>query len=98
METHDKIELTTSTIFDLSKAESKRLYTALALFQYQFERTPNYNEKAIIRRLHNDFQKFNQELIKISAKDPNNLVVSKIHNFFERHYSYIKHVVKEYDE
>ena len=93
-----KIELTTSTNFELSQDETKRLYTTLALFQYQYERTPDYNEVALRRRLCNDFQKFNAEMIKVHEADPNNLRISQIRNFFQRHYGIIKQIVKQEEE
>ena len=90
-----RIELTTSTNFELSHEETERLYTTLALFQYQYERTPDYNEVALRRRLCNDFQRFNTELIKMCESDPNNLRLSQIYNFFQRHYGSLKKTVKQ---
>ncbi len=88
-----RIGLKTSTNFELSSEETKRLYTALALFQYQYERTPDYNEIAIHRRLRNQFQRFNRELIRLHENDPNNLLLSQIRNFFQRHYGAVKNIV-----
>ena len=73
----------------------KRLCTTLALFQYQYERTPDYNEIALRRRLQNDFQRFNLEIIKAHENDPNNLKLSQICNFFQRHYGSLKQIVKQ---
>ena len=90
-----KIELTTSTKFSLSCEEKKRLYTALALLQYKYECIPDYNEVALRRRLRNDFQRFNLEIIKAQEKDPNNLILSQVRNFFQHHYGNVKLVVKQ---
>ena len=95
MKPHQKIELTSATVFNLSKDENERLYTALALFEYQYECTPDYKQQVLLRRLRNDFERFNRELIQLSEKEPNNLIISKMRTFFQKHYSCIKKVIKE---
>ena len=89
-----EIKLTTSTKFNLSHEEKKRFYTALALFQYQYDCIPGYNEVALHRRLCNDFQRFNLEMTKVHENDPNNLRISQMRNFFQHHYGNIKQIVK----
>ncbi len=90
-----QIELTTSTKFSLSHEEKKRFYTAMALLQYKYECIPDYNEVALRRRLRNDFQRFNLEIIKVQEKDPNNLILSQVRNFFQHHYGNVKLVVQQ---
>ena len=90
-----KIKFTTSTKFSLSYEEKKHLYTALALLQYKYDCNPDYNEVTLRRRLRNDFQRFNLEMIKAQEKDPNNLILSQVRNFFQHHYGNIKLVVKQ---
>ena len=97
MKSHQKIELTPATVFNLSKDENERLYTALALFQYPYRSIPDYKQQVLLRRLRNDFERFNRELIQLSENDPNNLIISKMRTFFQKHYSCIKKVVKECD-
>ena len=93
-----RIELKTSTTFELSSDEMKRLYTALALFQYQYERTPNYDEATLYKRLCKDFQRFNFELIRLHENDPNNLVLSQIRYFFQCHFGSVKKIVKRSEQ
>ena len=90
-----KIKLQSATKFKLAQEEKKRLYTALALLQYQFDCTPDYDEVALRRRLCNDFQRFNLEMINAHENDPNNLRLSQVRNFFQYHYGSIKQIVKQ---
>ena len=90
-----KIKLQSATKFKLVQEEQKRLYTALALLQYQFDCTPDYDEVALRRRLCNDFQRFNLEMINAHENDPNNLRLSQVRNFFQHHYGSIKQIVKQ---
>ena len=90
-----KIELTTFTNFELSHNELKRLYTSMALHQYQYDRKPDYDEVALRRRLCNEFQRFNLTAIKALEDDPNSLRLSQICNFFQRHYGYMRDIVKQ---
>ncbi len=89
-----RIELATTTNFDLPQQEQKRLYTALALLQYKHDRTPNYNEKALRRRLCHELKRFNTEATKAFENDPNNLRLSQVCNFFQRHYGQLHYIVK----
>lgn len=90
-----RINLTTSTSFNVSDDEITRFYTAMALMKYHHQRIPNYNETELIRRLRNDFQRFNTEITKLCENEPNNLTLSQIRNFIEHHYGYLKRVNKE---
>ncbi len=90
-----RVELKTHTMFRLTDEELKRLYTALALYHYEHQRTPDYKEDCIVRRLRNDFYRFHKEIIKIRASDPNNLVLSQIQNFIQQHYCRLNSIVKE---
>lgn len=91
----NRIELVLATHFDLSDAELIRLYTALGLLQYKYDRNPDYDEQAVLRRLRNDFNRFNKELIKIREKDPNNLLLSQVQNFMQRHYGNLRDITNE---
>ncbi len=88
-----KIKLESVTKFNLTDAELKRLYTAIALLQYRDDCVPDYRDDAMILRLRNDFKRFNHEIAKIRNSDPNNLVLSQIQNFIQRHYGLIRKVV-----
>lgn len=90
-----KVKLITTTKFQLAEEEIHRLYSALALLQYPYECDPNYCNEHIIRRLRNDFNRFNNEMQTVCENNPNNLVLSQIRNFIQRHYGYLKRVTKE---
>ena len=93
-----RIKLTTSTSFNLADDELKRFYTIMSLLQYCHQRTPDYKEVAIVKRLKNDFQRYNIEIIKACDSDPNNLILSQIRNFIEHHYGCLKRITKQLDK
>ncbi len=90
-----KIKLQSTSKFRIANEEKMRLYTALALLQYQFDCKPDYNEISLRRRLCNDFQRFNFELSLAHEKDPNNLRLSQVRNFVQHHYGNIKQIVNQ---
>ncbi len=87
-----RIKLTTSTSFNLSDEELQRFYAVMSLLQYHHHRTPEYREKAIIRRLRNEFGRYNIEITKACESDPNNLALSQIRNFVQHHLGYLRKV------
>ncbi len=91
-----KVKFTSTTKFAITEEEFKHFYTVMALIHYPYECDPEYKDSRIIRRLHNDLHRFNQEIIKIHENDPNNLIVSQIRNFIHRHYGYIRKIDKEF--
>lgn len=91
-----RIQLSTRTTFKLSSEEMERLYTAMALVTYRDMRNPDYKEGALLRRLCYEFGRYNHELDKTCKNDPNNLVLSQIRVFVQRHYGYLKTVAKEF--
>ena len=90
-----RIKLTTSTSFKLSDEELQRFYAVMSLLQYHHHRTPDYHEESLIRRMRNEFSRYNAEIRKACESDPNNLVLSQIRNFIEHHYGYLKRMTKQ---
>lgn len=90
-----RVQFTTATKFELSEHELKRLYTIMALVQFPYDCDPEYRDANLIRRLRNDFNRFNKEITKVCEADPNNLVLSQIRGFVQRHYGYLKRISKE---
>ncbi len=93
-----RIKLTTTTSFNLSDEELQRFYTVMSLLQYHHHRTPEYRQESTIRRLRNEFSRYNVEIVKACQRDPNNLALSQIRNFIEHHYGYLKRVTKQIQE
>ncbi len=87
-----RVKLNTTTKFEISEEELTHLYTVMALVQYSYECEPDYRQAHLVRRLRNDFNRFNREMAKAHEEDPNNLVLSQVRNFVQRHYGYIKRV------
>ncbi|MFI3261942.1 MAG: hypothetical protein R3Y26_03430 [Rikenellaceae bacterium] len=90
-----RVNLSTRTKFEITDEEKKYLYTLMALTQYSYNCNPEYNENVIIKRLCNDFNRFNIEISRVFEKDPNNLCLSRLRNFIERHYGYLKKISKD---
>ncbi|MFI3320120.1 MAG: hypothetical protein SNH01_04700 [Rikenellaceae bacterium] len=90
-----RIKLTTTTSFNLSDEELQRFYAVMSLLQYHHHRTPDYREEQVIRRLRNEFGRYNTEIAKACHKDPNNLALNQIRNFIEHHYGYLKRVTSQ---
>ncbi len=93
-----RIQLSTSTQYNLSHEEFLRMYTAMALVQYRHSCTPDYCDAKMIRRLRNDFKRFNSEITKVCEQDPNNLVLSQIRNYIQRHLGFINSVTSSAEE
>ncbi|MFR9557440.1 MAG: hypothetical protein SNF68_06615 [Rikenellaceae bacterium] len=89
-----RVKFNTTTKFEIAEEELKYLYTLMALIQYPYDCDPKYRDHNLIRRLHNDFNRFNQEMAKACESDPNNLVLSQVRNFVQRHYGYLRRVNK----
>ncbi len=87
-----RVKFNTTTKFAIAEEELKRLYTLMALVQFPYDCDPEYREENLIRRLRNDFNRFNQELTKACENDPNNLVLNQIRNFVQRHSGYLRKV------
>ncbi len=69
----------------------------MALVQYPFECDPEYRDHALIRRLCGDFNRFNSEIAKACDNDPNNLILSQIRASIQRHYGYLRKIIKSDD-
>ncbi len=87
-----RVKFNTTTKFELAEDELKHLYTLMALVQFPYDCDPEYRDYNMIRRLRNDFRRFNTEITKVCEADPNNLVLSQIRNFVQRHCGYLKKV------
>ncbi len=93
-----KIQLSTSTQYNLTHEEFLRMYTAMALVQYRHSCSPEYQQTKMVRRLRNDFKRFNAEIAKACEQDPNNLILSQIRNYIQRHLGFINSVTLEAEE
>ncbi|MFI3322956.1 MAG: hypothetical protein R3Y50_10635 [Rikenellaceae bacterium] len=93
-----RVEFNTVTKFELSKEELTHLYTLMSLVQFPYDCDPTYREDALIRRLCNEFNRFNIEITKACENDPNNLVLSQIRNYIQRHYGFLKRINKEHKQ
>ncbi|MFR9651679.1 MAG: hypothetical protein SNG35_06625 [Rikenellaceae bacterium] len=87
-----RVKFNTTTKFVIAEEELKLLYTIMALLQYPYEIDPEYRDYNLIRRLRNDFKRFNKEITKLGEIYPNNLVISQIRLFIQKHYGYLKRV------
>ncbi len=90
-----RVKFNTTTKFELAEEELKYLYTLLAIVQFPYDCDPDYKDRKLIRRLHNELKRFNIEMAKVCESAPNNLVLSQIRNFIQRNYGYLKRVNKE---
>lgn len=93
-----RVKLTTLGCYEVDPSEKRRAYTTLALMQYYYECDPEYNENKVLRRLYNDFERYNQEIIKISDLDPNNLALNGIRNYISRNLGILRTIIKESGE
>ncbi|MFR9503395.1 MAG: hypothetical protein SNH73_02940 [Rikenellaceae bacterium] len=93
-----RVRFNTVTKFQLSDEELKHLYTLMALIHFPYDCDPEYKDYNLVRRLCNDFNRFNMEMTKRCESDPNNLVLSQIRNFIQRHYGYLKRVSRDLQE
>ncbi len=93
-----RVKFNTTTKFEIAEEELKYLYTLMALVQFPYDSDPEYRDYNLIRRLRNDFNRFNIEITKTCEKDPNNLILTQIRHFVQRHYGYLKRVSKEANE
>ncbi|MFR9651870.1 MAG: hypothetical protein SNG35_07605 [Rikenellaceae bacterium] len=87
-----RVKFNTTTKFVIAEEELKYLYTLMALLQYPYESDPEYRDYNLIRRLRNDFKRFNEEITKLNETHPNNLALSQIRLFIQKHYGYLKRV------
>ncbi len=89
---NEKVKFNTATKFKVAESELKHLYTVMALMQFPYECNPEYKDRNLVKRLRNRFNSFNLEMTRVCENDPNNLVLSQVHNFVQRHYGYLKKV------
>ncbi len=90
-----KIKLTTRTVHDISPDEMRRMFTTLSLFEYPYMREPDYKERQMLLRIRNDLRRFTQEVQAIYRENPNNLTISKMCNFIQHQYIYLKNMLRE---
>ncbi len=90
-----RVKFNTVTRFTLADEDLERLYTLMGLVQYPHDCNPEYQDEKLIRRLRNEFNRFNIEITKVYENDPNNLVLNQIRCFIQRHYGYLKLLAKE---
>ncbi len=89
---NEKVKFNTATKYQITESELKHLYTVMALMQFPYECNPEYKDRNLVRRLRNKFNDFNLEMTKVCENDPNNLILSQVHNFIQRHYGYLRKV------
>ncbi|MFI3277805.1 MAG: hypothetical protein SNH13_07680 [Rikenellaceae bacterium] len=90
-----RVKLNTITRFTPTDSELERLYILMGLVQYPYDCNPEYRDEKLIRRLCNEFNRFNIEITKASEKDSNNLILTQIRYFIQRHYGYLKRLAKD---
>ena len=96
MEQNPRVKLITATHFNLPMDELKKFYIYFALSQYRFLRTPEYNEKVLLRVLNSEINKLMtgaEELMKLM---PNNQALNKIYTFFNNHNAQLSLLKGEY--
>ena len=96
MEQNPRVKLITATHFNLPMDELKKFYIYFALSQYKFLRTPEYNEKVLLRVLNSEIKKLLIGAQELSTVMPNNQALSKILAFFNTHSEQLSLLKGEY--
>ncbi|MFI3330619.1 MAG: hypothetical protein R3Y38_02320 [Rikenellaceae bacterium] len=88
-----RIKLITKTVYDLDPRELRKYYVSMALQLYRHSCEPEYNEHKMLLRLRNELQRYNEEMIKLRKADYNNLTLSKVQNFIQKNYGFVRELV-----
>ncbi len=93
-----RVTLTTKTKFEVSKQEMRRFYITMALEQYSYKCEPEYSEAYLLRRLRNDFNRFNRAMIKVCDVADNDLTLYQMRCFAQHHYGALRRLVGEIEQ
>lgn len=89
-----KIPMSTVTKFELTIEEQKRFYIAMALIQYDFFRSPDYNEKKLLKVIASDLRLYLSHTIKELGENNNDRTLYRKKLFIENHYKQVKNILK----
>lgn len=90
-----KIKMEEISVFNLSDEELRRFYIVLSLIEHGYLRKEEYYEELALKQITLKLKKFIHWGEELAEKEPNNLIVYKMNQFFNRHYQLLVAATKQ---